>query len=484
VPGRHLVIAAPAGPQTLQPNARNEEFTLSAQSNVYETLVDLDSGLSLRPGLAESWHTPDDVTWVFRLRPTVRLHDGRILDARMVAASLEHARSDPGSRRKVQLAALVRIEARDERTLAITTRAPFDPLPARLSNVSIWAPGADGKPVGTGPYRVTRFEPDGDVAFEAFAGHWAGPPRIASAEFRVLPSPADRVAALRAGTVQLVVDAPAEELSGLSAAGFRTVAENGLRVILLVMDSAHERRADGTPNPFRDPRVRRALALAIDRSALTSGPLGGYAELVDQIASPQELGGEHEDVARWPLDPAASRRLLAEAGYPDGFDVDLHFLPAKYRAMDAVAAALSADLGRIGVRVRKVPLPPPVFFDRVEARDLGFYVLGWISDTGDGRVSYEYLLHSPTGPFGLTNGGGYANPAVDALIERSSSRLEVQERREILARLAQLVHEDVPLVPLYRQADLYALRRDLTFRPRLDRRVRLVELAFGGTPAR
>jgi ABC-type transport system substrate-binding protein len=157
--------------------------------------------------------------------------------------------------------------------------------------------------------------------------------------------------------------------------GVRSLAENGLRVLLLGMDSVRV---------FRDVRVRRAVAAAIDRRALVSGPLGGYAEVVDQIASPQEMG-QAADLPERLCDPEESKRLLAAAGFARGFDVELEYMPQKYRAMEAVAPAIARDLAKVGINVRLTARSGPELLGRIEKRETVFYILGWISDSGDGR---------------------------------------------------------------------------------------------------
>lgn len=479
VPERRLVVAVPAGPSSLLPNNLNEELTLSVQSNVFETLVGVDAGLAVGAGLAESWHSPDDLTWVFRLRRGVPLHNGGRLTASDVVRALEHARDDPTSRRRSQLELVTSLEAPDDRTIVVRTRAPFDPLPARLANVHIWARGAGGAPVATGRYRVRSWSEGGTTVLEAFPDHPDGLPDFTVVEFRVAKQAAERARLLREGKVDLVVDAPADEMKSLpETPGVRVVTEMGLRVLFLGMDSAHARSPhfpEGN-NAFRDVRVRRAVALAVDRNALVRGPLGGFAEVVDAIVSPQELGGHKDALEPRRYDPTEARRLLAEAGFGNGFAVHLDYIPEKYRAMEAVATSIARDLAAVGIRALLRPGSPREVVTRVERQDTALYVLGWISDTGDGRVSYEYLLHTPTRGFGIDNGGGYSNPEVDRLIEEASGRMLPEQRDAILSRLGRLVHEDVPVVPLYRQADLYALRSDLVFRPRLDRRVKAAEI--------
>jgi peptide/nickel transport system substrate-binding protein len=474
-----LVVAYPLGPTSLVPNAANEELTDSIVRNVCESLVEIDAELVLRPGLAESWTTPNERTWEFRLREGVRLHDGRALDAQDVVRSVEHARSDPASPRRGQLAAIEAIEATGPQTIVVHTRTPFEPVPTRLSNIFIWAaPARAGDPpLGTGPYRIRSWSLAGDTVLQSSGTYRRGKPQIEVVEFRVVPDIEDRMRRLREGSVDLILDVPAERMGELKREPRLTaLSRDGLRVVFLGMDCAHT-RAEGAANPFRDVRVRRAVALAIDRRGLVDGPLGGLAEIVDQIADPHELGYASTLASR-PHDAAESRRLLVLAGHPKGFTVALDYVPHKYRAVEAVVASLASDLGKVGIRV----VPRPGSFEevvgRIERRETSFYLLGWLSEIGDVRLSYEYLLHSPGEGFGLDNGGGYSDPEMDRLIEEVSERLAPEERKTLLRRIAKKVYDEVPIIPLYRQADLYALKSDLVFAPRLDRGIQAFDIRW------
>ena len=479
-PAAPLVVALPIGPASLVPNAAIDGFTLSVVANVYETLVDLDAHLRIRPGLADAWQTADDLTWTFRLRRGVRLHDGRVLRAADVAASLRWARDDPASKRQAELAPVESIEAPDDDTIVLRTRRAYPGLPLRLSLVSIWGAGADGQPVGTGPYTVRSWTPGGDIVLDAFRGHRA-PPAIPTVTYRAIPRAADQVQALRSGQVHVLVELPVEEMRALEGvASVRTVSRDGLRILFLGMDTSREkspyvRTAD---NPFRDRRVRQAVAQAVDRRALVEGPLGGLAEIVDQIASPQELGGYRTGLPSWGFEPLTTRRLLTDAGWGDGFEVVFDYMPARYRASEAVVRDIVRMLGDVGIRAVPRANTPAAFLDRLERQDTSLYLFGWASFTGDPGLSYEYLLHSRAGGLGLDNGGGYSNPEADQLIRDASARSGPEERAAVLRRLAEVIHEDAAVVPLYRQADLYALAAGLEFEPRLDARVRAGEIRW------
>lgn len=476
-----LAIALPAGPFTISPQSAGEEFSISILSNVYESIVDLGPDLVLRPGLAESWQNPDDSTWVFALRPGARWHDGEPVRAAQVIESLERTRQDASSRRRIELAAVARMEAPDDRTVVVHTSEPLGHLANRLANVPVWRPGArpEDPALGSGPYRVRTWTPGGDTVLQAFDGFDGGRPSLREVVFRAVPEAAQRMRLLRAGEVQLVVDAPPDEMGALRDDPRLTgVSRKGARVVLLAVDCARARTpyADAPRNPFADVRVRTALSAAIDREALVRGPLRRLASIVDQVIGP-EVFGYHDSLPPVAHDPERARALLAEAGFPDGFSVDLDFPIGKYRGAELVAAELVRQLLPVGIRLRLRPQAPEAFFDRIARRDTSLYLIGWIGTSGDAGPSYEYLLHTARGGFGRDNGGGYSEPELDRLVEQARP-LGPTDRLPLLRRVAEIVHRDKPVVPLYRAADVYALDRRLEFTPRLDRRIRAAEIRW------
>jgi len=474
-----LAIALPAGPFTITPAAAGEEFSISILSNVYESIVDLGPDLVLRPGLAASWQTPDDSTWVFALRPGARWHDGEPVRAAQVIESLARTREDAGSRMRVELAVVERMEAPDDHTVVVHTSEPLGHLANRLANVRIWRPGAhpSDPALGSGPYRVRAWTPGGDTTLQAFDGYDGGRPSLREVVFRAVPEAAQRMRLLRAGEVQLVVDAPPDEMAALSEdERLMAVSRKGARVVFLAVDCARARTpyVDDPRNPFADLRVREALSLAVDREALVRGPLRRLAATVDQLVGP-EVFGFNDALRPFPHDPERARALLAEAGWTQGFAVDLDYPSGKYRGAELVAADLARQLAPVGIRLRPRPQPPEEFFGRMRRRDTSLYLLGWIGTSGDAGPSYEYLLRTATGGFGHDNGGGYSNPELDRLVEEAR-HLGPVDRLPLLRRVAEIVYHDKPVIPLYRAADVYALDRGLEFTPRLDRRLLAAEI--------
>jgi peptide/nickel transport system substrate-binding protein len=476
-----LIVAYPYGLASVEPERAYEELSMSILSNVYETLVEVRPGVGLSPQLAESWHNPDERTWVFHIRPGVRLHDGRMLSGQHVAAALERARTDPASARRADLATVVSIEAVGTSTVVLTTGEPDATLAARLSHVLLGVPASSlgQRAVGTGAFRLRSWTHGESTILESFPSHREGAPRIARLEFHAVPAARERVRRLSDGRIDLMLDVPVPDFVRLSSdPRIETAAREGKRVLFLGMDTRR--------GPFRDLRVRRAAALAVDRAALVSGPLGGFGAAASQLVTADVMGFD-PDVRPSPFDPERARRLLAEAGYPHGFATQLDYIRGKYRGMDAIIGMLVTQLGAVGIQLEPRPQSVPEFVRRLTTMDTPFFLAGVLNDTGDAGGSYQYLLHTPDDGLGWLNGGDYSDETVDVAL-REAARLErADERARALARVAQRVATEVPVIPLVVAADLYAFRSGLEFRPEPSRRIRAAsvqwrprETDFGG----
>lgn len=466
---RAVRVAVPAGLHSLDVHApEHEEFALSILRNVYEPLVELGDDFGPRPVLAESWHSPDDHTWVFRLRPGVRLHDGRVLDATMVAAALNRHLAQPWGVNLLQ--PVEKVEAEGARDVVFRTRGVFLSLPERLATFFVDGGAAGGRAVGTGRYRVVDWQPDGRVALEGFAHHRDGSPAVARIEFLPAGDGAERVRLLRQGEAQLALDVPPDAMVQLAGAGFATHARPGLRVVFLGLNAA-------PGSPFHDRRVREAISRGIDRAGLIAGPLRGFGEPTLQLPADGQMGHDRS-LAVPPGDAIGARALLAAAGFPAGHRLQLEYVPGKYLEIEAVVRALATQLAAAGLDVTPRPRRYVELIADVEAGRAPFYVLGWLDDSRAADSAYATLLHTPGPRFGSVNGSRYSNARFDELVEMAEVEEDAPHRGEMLREATRIVTEDWPLVPLYRQSDLYAHDRKLGFRPRLDRRVRGWELAL------
>lgn len=476
-PPARLVIAYPRGLPSLDLfDPGHESVSSSILANVYESLVELGPDLTPRPGLASSWHSPDPLTWVFQLRTGVRFHDGRPLTSADVVAALERGRRDGWTRGELEPVA--QVETRGADGVVFRTREPFEGLLSRLTYVFIdggAAPG--GIAPGTGPYRIRSWRPGGPLLLEAFEGHRDGPPPIREVEFRELPEATARARALERGEAQLVSDVAPDDMARLAALpGLRAVGRPGVRVVFLALDCARERSPHVSPpgNPLRDPRVREALDLALDRAALTAGPWRGFAEPAWQLPAPGDTGYD----AQLPAprhDPAEARRLLAAAGQAQGFELTVD---AMQGVGEPVFEALAAQTAAVGIRLRPRVSAPGPFLARVEARDSSAYLLRWTNDRGSVQDSYASLLHTTRDSLGYMNGGGWSDARFDGLLKRVSGLRAHEKRAPLLVEATRLVARERPLLPLYRLHDLFAFSDRLEFDPRGQRRLRVAQLRF------
>jgi peptide/nickel transport system substrate-binding protein len=466
-PPRALRIGTYSGPLSLDPHLKNEVLTFSILENIYDALVSFDAQLRVRPALASSWENPNDLTWRFHLRPGVRFHDGRALTADDVVASLERARHHPRSNLGNYLVGVDTVRKVGEDAVEITTRRPSPVLLNKLTFVYVVprdAPEEIRQPIGTGPYRFVSM--DGRrLLLRAVEGSWRGPVAEREVELLIVPDPAERVALLTRGAVDLVQEVKPElaaEVEGTP--GCTLVASESLLVEYLIVRTDTE--------PFSDLRVRRAIDLAIDRAALVARHLRGHGLPIGQLVGRQTFGYVPELEARG-RDLPAARRLLAEAGYPDGFDVELEFREGRN------ADVLAAQLLEAGIRVHPMAQPWSEIYQRLQEGKVPFYMGGVLAGSADASDVFDSKVHSrdPEHGYGDTNWGGFSDPELDRMIEGSATTMDMLERRAQLQAVMRRVMEDLPIIPLDNPYTLFGVRDDVQWEPRRDGMVRLYDIS-------
>ncbi|HVS02478.1 MAG TPA: ABC transporter substrate-binding protein [Thermoanaerobaculia bacterium] len=465
---RPLRLGMYDGVAQLDPHLENEFLTVSVLSHLYEALVTFDAELRIRPCLAERWDNPSDRVWRFYLRPDVTFHDGRPLRAEDVVWSLERARNHPRTEFASYLVAVAGVRALDARTVEITTERAYSVLLQKLAFLFVLpegSPEAVREPIGTGPYRLLRHDPGERVTLEAFPGYWGQSPAFRRVELLAIPDPGERVQRLLDGEIDLAQALPPAEVARVEGSGVATVAlREGLSVEYL------ETRSDRPP--FDDDRVRRALSLALDREALVRELLHGQGVPAGQLVPPMAVGFA-PDLAAPAADPDAARRLLHAAGYPDGLDVELEHRAG--RPVEPIARQLEAA----GIRVRPVGREWQALYERLIAGETSLAYVGLVVESADASDVLDSMGHSPDPRRGYGDGnyGGYRNPELDELIERSGSEPKPLERRILLQECMRLWTRDAPYIPLYVPHELYGVRRGLSWRPRLDGNLLAAEMA-------
>jgi peptide/nickel transport system substrate-binding protein len=459
----------------LDPITESDDATASILSNVFEPLVVLDADVTLRPALAVSWTSPDENTWLFELRSGVTFHDGHSLTAAVVVNAMERARTDPASKVRGYLASVVSIEAADGRTVRFRTRTRDPLLLNRLASIPILRAGASGAPPsGTGPYRIVRWQKGERLEAEAFSGYWGGAPAIARVEFVPLPSAEsilDALAHRRVDVVRSVSEAAEPRAAALR--GVQIVSRPGLWNRYIWMRTLP--RASGTPNPFADPRVRRAISLALDRGELARR-VGGHASPANQLVPPGVFG-YLPGLPEPPRDLAAARKLLAAAGYEGGFETPLAYAPALANA--AAAEGIRQMLGEAGIRVKPTSIPREEIFQRWQAGESTFFLGAWLFDSMDATSFLRDCVATRDSTRGTgTFNAGFSSPALDRLIEENAAIPGPQLRAGHYARLMPAVMDEMPMIPLYTEANVFAVSDRVVFRPRFDGRLLAFEMSL------
>jgi len=451
-------VAVHSAPQSLDPHLQNEILTAAVLANLYDSLTEFDAESRVVPALASEWRNPDDTTWVFRLRPGVRFHDGRALEAEDVVASLERARSHPGSGIASYLVEVGTIRAVDPSTIEIRTRRPFAALLAKLSTIAIVprdAPEVITSPVGTGSYRLVRSGADG-LDLEPFAGDWRGTKPLAPLRFLVEGDSRRRVERLLEGDADLAADLPETAVEAIRASSCcRELAVPGATVEYV--------RLASTEPAFRDPRVREAIDLALDRPAYVAAAHRGLGLPAGQLVG-RGVFGYAPALKATVRDLDRARRLLAEAGYANGFEVVLEYRPGRRGDL------LAAQLGAAGIRVTPREVPWTELHPRIRRGEVAFYFGGVVSQTAEASDVLDSFVHTRDEErgYGSTNHSRYSNPAADALIEQAASSLEMTRRRELLQEAMRVVMADRFLIPVAGLYEVYGLDRRVRFVPRLD----------------
>jgi peptide/nickel transport system substrate-binding protein len=481
-PASRLDIALPYEVTTLDPHATFTLSNLAILFNFYETLVAFDPDMRLTPSLARSWENPDPETWIFHLRPDVRFHDGRALDSSDVKFSFDRLLRRTDLEMSGFLLSIERVDAVDPLTLRIRTRNPSAILLNKIAYVAIVPrdstdAGLAGHVDGTGPYRLGRFRPD---AIEMVRNdRYRGPrPYAAVATYRLDTPPERALERVRSGASELAQCNTRSALAPGPRSSYRVLKTPDLFVKHLAykFPSGASPPDAPDPRPFGDIRVRRAVDLAIDRDELAAN-LPAPAVPVRQLALPFIFGFDASLQAPR-CDRAEAARLLTEAGYPRGFDVVFDVR----RIFEPAAREVARQLARVQIRAR-IRVHSDLEFASVEnRRAMAFFLDRFGCATGDASDILDNVVHTadPARHYGIFNTVGYSNPALDRLIEESGTIADPTPRRALLQTVVGKAMQDLVLIPLYADEDIYAMDRSLAWRPRNDGMVLAAEVHAGG----
>jgi peptide/nickel transport system substrate-binding protein len=315
---------------------------------------------------------------------------------------------------------------------------------------------------GTGPYKLKSYEPDNRIVLIANAEWWGKRGNVDEAVYTVIQSDATRLAALASGQVDFVIDPPYQDIARLRADTRFTLAETSdIGTQYLGFDQSRDelQYADVKGrNPFKDVRVRKAVYQAIDIDTIVAKVLRGQASPTGSHLSKLVDGYRAELDRRLPYDQAAAKRLLKEAGYPDGFGVTLDCINISFRA--AVCQAIAGMLAQVNIKVTFVSAPAATFFPKLTGATSSFFEFGW-TPTTDAWTMLSAIVRTHGEGTGTFNGGRYSNPKLDAIIDAIRVEPDLAKRRGMVRDALAIMTDDLPLIPLYRRTLAWAMRADV-----------------------
>ena len=489
-----LTIGVRGGPDSIDPHFTATGSHAEALKHVFDTLVWSGDGLELQPRLAESWRAVNDTTWEFKLRKGVKFHDGSDFTAQDVKFSIERIPTVSGHNPTTIYVRRVKdIRIIDTHTLLIITDGPAPTLPndfIRLFIVSSKAAAGltkenaneafnSGKAaIGTGPYKFVSWQPKGDLVLDRFPGYW-GPKEPWSRHVRKeIPNDAARVAQLKAGQLDLITRVPATDVAALKRdpkVNVQTI--DTVYVFNIEMDmrdkALNTTAKDGSPlakNPFLDLRVRQAIDLAIDRKGLADVAMEGLGKPASQMVTPS-IFGYNKALPERKYDPAAAKKLLAEAGYPNGFKTQLAFTKDRLPGDTQVGTSIAQMLAAIGIETTPNAQPVAVFFPARTRGEYSMSMSGWGTLTGESHYTLSSLAHSndkdkKMGAFNVLN---YNNPEMDKLLQDAAVEMDVAKRRKLLESANALVDKDKQRLPIVAVGSAWAMQKGkVTIKPRVD----------------
>ena len=454
-----IVIGVSSDVVSPDPHDQNDTNSNRVIRMMFDSLVHSDVDGTIKPALAESWETVSDTEYRFKLREGVKFHNGYDLTAEDVVFSLERQMNSP--KVKTFVSAIESVTADDEYTVTVKTKQPYAPLLYNLSLPQssivcskhfdeLTAAGRkySEQPVGTGPMVFSSWLPNDNFTVTAFDEYWGEKPKATRISVRVIPESSSRTIALETGEIDIVESVPAVDIPRvMENKGLKTVTQTSTSVTYV---SFNTRKA-----PFDNVKVRQALSCAVDKQAIIDVICEGYAQQVDTIYPPA-MPSYDESIDLYPYDIERAKQLLTEAGYPDGFTIEI---ATSGDERNRIAQLLQSDFSKIGVNLEITLLEWGAYLDYIGGTGHQMYIVGWSSGMEpDGSTTP--LFHSESvGPTG--NRSWYQNEELDALIDEGKSTMNMDDRLGIYKEIQRIVMEDAVWIPLFARETVIAMNKNL-----------------------
>ena len=477
---------------SIDPHFHNLASNIKLSIHVFDRLVDQDEKMRPKPGLATEWKAIDDTTWESKLRPGVKFHDGSDFPAQDVVTSIKRVAWVPNSPSPftIYTRQITEMVVVDPLTIRFKTTAPYPLMPVDLSSINIvsrrfeQAPTTefnDGRAmIGTGPFKFVSYAPGDRMELQRNDAWWGTKPHWQKATIKVITNNAARVAALLAGDVQAIDDVPPTDYVGLkSNPNVTIVRARANSVIFLHLDSFRDQSPFVTDksgqvlakNPFKDRRVRMAISKALNRQAIVERVMDDTAIPAGDLLAAGFFGVSTKlkpDI----FDHDAAKKLLAEAGYTDGFGLTIHGPNDRYPNDAKVLQAIAPMLTRIGIDTKVVSQPWATFITQASTPNYAFssILIGNSATTGEASFPLRAQVATVDAAKGMgaSNRSRYSNPKVDELLARALTTVDDAKREALLQETVEVAMADQALVPIYHQDNIYGLRKGLGYAGRAD----------------
>ena len=486
---------------TSDPHAANESPTHSSSRKIYDVLYYNDKDMKLTPWLATGFKLLNPTTWEFALRKGVRFHDGSDFTATDVKFTIERALS-PTSDIKSDIGSIKEVKIIDPYTVQLITKEPNPILTNQLTNVFIMSKAWSEKhnvttpqdragkeetyavrhAMGTGPFKLELREPDVKTILVKNNDWWGlkdYPHEVDRIIYTPIANQATRVAALLSGELDFVLDPPLQDLKRIkNTPGLHLEQTAQVRTIFLGMNQGVKELLTSNikgKNPLADQRVRQAMYQAINIEAIKKKVMRGYAVPAGLITPPAVHGYTEELNKRRPYDIAASKKLLAAAGYPDGFSIQLDCPNNRYINDEGICQAVVGMLGKIGIKVTLSAIPKTLHFPKIKNRETDFYMLGWGVPTLDSHYVFSFLVKGSDKGW---NGTGFNDEGVNETIQKIEKEVDFPKRDKLIGSVWKKMRENVNYLPLHHQVIVWAMSDKLDIPIVADDGVRFIYTKF------
>lgn len=444
---------------TLDPQKQGKMPDMNILINMFDTLVTRDADNKLAPALATEWKSVDDTTWEFKLRTGVKFHNGEPFNAEAVKYSIDRLNNPDTKSPIVELKSVKEVVVVNETTVRFVTNGPDPILPNKMTLFGgvivppqyIKEKGDDHfakNPVGTGPFKFVSWQKDSQVVMEANADYWQGAPKVNKLVFKIIPNASNMAAALRTGEIDIaagIKSEVADQLKGQS--GINIVSAPGIRTFYISLNTTH--------GPLAKKEVRQALNMAVDVDTMIKTVMGGHAERVATMVPKQNFGYD-PSIKPYEYNVAKAKQLLADAGYPDGFTIQLDAATPDANHVQVIAA----QLGQIGVKVNVNLTDNSTLISNITTKKVApMYYIGNTGWTMDAMSNFQSYIKSDR------RYNNWINAEADKLVDEEETTIDPQKRQAAFSKLQTLLKEEAPYIFLYQINGLYGMRTNVKWTP-------------------